>query len=126
MSYEMTKVAASTAATTTTIRQKGGQSLPPSSSSSFYNSRRLKLCPSAEIEHCETSKTIVKYIEAKTKGREFFTLLSCTTQTFLQLFKVHCWMELHSCTHSKEWFCNGWHPVYRWHIYNENVISFSI
>jgi integrase len=36
------------------------------SSISFYSSRRLKLYTSAEIEHCESSETIAKYINAKT------------------------------------------------------------
>jgi integrase len=83
----MTKVAATTAATTTrTMRQKGGeQSLPPSSSSSFYNSRRLKLCTAAEIEHCETSKTIVKYIEAKTiQDKNTAITYKTTMQSFAQ------------------------------------------
>nr|MDQ4018072.1 hypothetical protein [Thermoproteota archaeon] len=43
-------------------RQEGQSPLP---SSSFYSPRRLKLYTLAEIEHCETSKTITKYIEAK-------------------------------------------------------------
>ncbi len=50
---------------TTIPQQEEGQSLPPLPSSS-YNPRRLKLYTPAEIEHCETSKTITKYIEAKT------------------------------------------------------------
>src|SRR5215218_4675602 len=87
MSYEIAKVAASTAArTTTTMRQKGEQSLPPSSSSSFYNSRRLKLCTPAEIEHCETSKTIVKYIKAKTiQDKNTAITYKTTMQSFAQL-----------------------------------------
>jgi len=87
MSCEITKVAATTAATTTrTMRQKGGeQLLPPSSSSSFYNSRRLKLCTPAEIEHCETSKTIVKYIEAKTiQDKNTAITYKTTMQSFAQ------------------------------------------
>ena len=61
----MTKVGALAAATTTIApQQEEGQSSP--SSSSFYSPRRLKLYTLAEIEHCETSKTIMKYIEAKT------------------------------------------------------------
>src|SRR5215216_8079722 len=63
MPYRRTKVAAS-AATTITPQQQEGQSSSPSSSS--YNPRRLKLYTPAEIEHCETSKTITKYIDAKT------------------------------------------------------------
>ena len=65
MAYGMTKVGALAAATTTIApQQEEGQSSP--SSSSFYSPRRLKLYTLAEIEHCETSKTIVKYIDAKT------------------------------------------------------------
>jgi hypothetical protein len=60
----MTKIAAPTAATTKTPQYEEEQSSP--SSSSFYSSRRLKLYTPAEIEHCETSKTIMKYIDAKT------------------------------------------------------------
>src|SRR5215212_6227808 len=59
------------------------------------------------------------------KVRIFFTLLAYTAQTLLEIFKVHCWMEFHSCTHPKEWFCNGWHPIYSWHIYNEKGASFA-
>jgi integrase len=87
MSCEITKVAVTTAATTTrTMRQKvGEQSLPSSSSSSFYNSRRLKLCTPAEIEHCETSKTIVKYIEAKTiQDKNTAITYKTTMQSFAQ------------------------------------------
>lgn len=61
MAYGMTKVAAGPAATTITPQQN-----EQSPSSSFYSPRRLKLYTLAEIEHCETSKTITKYIEAKT------------------------------------------------------------
>jgi integrase len=66
MPYRRTKIAAPTAATTTIItpqQEEEGQSTP---SSSFYSPRRLKLYTPAEIEHCETSKTITKYIDAKT------------------------------------------------------------
>ena len=62
MAYGMTKVAAP-AATTITPQHEEGQSSP---SSSFYSPRRLKLYTLAEVRHCETSKTIMKYIEAKT------------------------------------------------------------
>jgi integrase len=58
MPYGVTKVAASAATRITPQQQQ------PSPSS--YNQRRLKLYTPAEIEHCETSKTILKYIEAKT------------------------------------------------------------
>ena len=61
----MTKVGALAAAATITPQQEEGQSSSPSSSS-FYSSGRLKLYALKEIEHCETSKTIMKYIEAKT------------------------------------------------------------
>src|SRR5215204_4740043 len=64
MPYRKTKVAVP-AASTTIPQQEEGLSLPPSLSSS-YSSRRLKLYTPEEIEHCETSKTIMKYIEAKT------------------------------------------------------------
>jgi integrase len=63
MPYRKTKVAAPAAATTITPQQQEEQS---SLSSSSYSPRRLKLYTPAEIEHCETSKTIVKYIDAKT------------------------------------------------------------
>jgi integrase len=61
MSYRKTKVAAPTT-TTITPQQREEQSSPSFS----YNPRRLKLYTPEEIEHCETSKTIMKYIEAKT------------------------------------------------------------
>jgi regulatory protein YycH of two-component signal transduction system YycFG len=68
MHHRKTKVAGPTAATMTTItpqqQEEGQSSLPPSVSS--CSPRRLKLYTPAEIEHCETSKTIMKYIEAKT------------------------------------------------------------
>ncbi len=63
MAYGMTKVAAHAAAKTP--QHEEGQSSSPSSSS-FYSPRRLKLYTLAEVRHCETSKTIMKYIEAKT------------------------------------------------------------
>jgi hypothetical protein len=65
VAYGMTKVGALAAAATITPQQEEGQSSSPSSSS-FYSSGRLKLYALKEIEHCETSKTIVKYIDAKT------------------------------------------------------------
>jgi hypothetical protein len=63
MPYGMTKVVAAGAAATTTImpQQEEEPPLP-----SFYNSHRLKLYTLAEIEHCESSKTITKYVNAKT------------------------------------------------------------
>lgn len=64
MPYGMSKVAAPAATTTMPQQQEEGQSSP--SSSSFFSPRRLKLYTLAEIEHCETSKTITKYIDAKT------------------------------------------------------------
>jgi integrase len=68
MHHRKTKVAAPTAATTTTItpQQEEEEERQSSHSSSSYSPRRLKLYTPAEIEHCETSKTITKYIDAKT------------------------------------------------------------
>jgi hypothetical protein len=57
MTDSMTKVAA----TITTAAQRQEEQLP----SSFYNSIRLKLYIPTEIEHCEMSRTIAKYINAK-------------------------------------------------------------
>jgi hypothetical protein len=54
----MTKVV-TTRTTTKTPKQEEPSSI------SFYSSRRLKLCTPAEIEHCESSETIAKYINAK-------------------------------------------------------------
>jgi integrase len=59
MPYRMTKVTTAGPITTTTAPRQEKQS------PSFYSPRRLKLYTLAEIEHCETSKTIMKYIEAK-------------------------------------------------------------
>jgi hypothetical protein len=64
MRHRKTEVAAAPTSTILTTRQEG-QSSPLPSSSSSYSPRRLKLYSLAEIEHCETSKTITKYIEAK-------------------------------------------------------------
>jgi integrase len=65
MRHRKTEVAAAPASTIITTRKEGQLSpLPPSPS--LYSPRRLKLYSLQEIEHCETSKTIVKYIEAKT------------------------------------------------------------
>jgi hypothetical protein len=58
MAYGMTKVAAPTVAAKTPQHEEV--------QSSFYSPRRLKLYTLAEVRHCETSKTIMKYIEAKT------------------------------------------------------------
>ena len=69
MPHGMTKVTAqpSPAATTKMPQhQEEERSSPLSPSPCFYSSRRLKVYTAAEIEHCETSKTIVKYVEAKT------------------------------------------------------------
>ena len=63
MAYRMTNVGARAASTIITPQHQEEQSSP---SSSFYSPRRLKLYTLAEIKHCETSKTITKYIEAKT------------------------------------------------------------
>jgi hypothetical protein len=66
MAYGMTKVGAPTAAKMPQHEEVQSSSSSPSSSSSFYSPRRLKLYTLAEVQHCETSKTIMKYIEAKT------------------------------------------------------------
>jgi hypothetical protein len=67
MAYGMTKVGAPTAAAKMPQHEEvQSSSSSPSSSSSFYSPRRLKLYTLAEVRHCETSKTIMKYIEAKT------------------------------------------------------------
>lgn len=58
MPHGMTKVAPTRMTTTTTPQQE-------EPSISFYSSRRLKLYTPAEIEHCESSETIAKYINAK-------------------------------------------------------------
>ena len=65
MAYGMTKVAAPAAAAKTPQHEEVQSSSSSSSSSSFYSPRRLKLYTIAEVQHCETSKTITKYIEAK-------------------------------------------------------------
>jgi hypothetical protein len=56
MPHGMTKIA--------TTRMTTSQQEEPSIS--FYSSRRLKLYTPAEIEHCESSEAIAKYINAKT------------------------------------------------------------
>jgi integrase len=60
MPHGMTKIVTTTR-TTTTSQQQGEEPLV-----SFYSSRRLKMYSPAEIEHCENSETITKYINAKT------------------------------------------------------------
>ena len=62
MPHGMTKIATTTTTRTTTATTSQ-QKVEPSVS--FYSSRRLKLYTPAEIEHCENSKTIMKYINAK-------------------------------------------------------------
>jgi integrase len=62
MAYGMTKVGAPAAAKTLQHEERRSSS----TSSSFYSPRRLKLYTLAEVRHCEISKTIMKYIEAKT------------------------------------------------------------
>jgi integrase len=86
MRHRKTKVAAPTAATMTTItpQQQEGQPLPPPPSF-FYSPRRLKLYTLAEIEHCETSKTIAKYIDAKTiQDKNTGTTYKTHMQSFAQ------------------------------------------
>src|SRR5215211_8075830 len=59
MPHGMTKVAATKMMATTPHQQEEPSSI------SFYSSRRLKLYTPAEIEHCESSEAITKYINAK-------------------------------------------------------------
>jgi hypothetical protein len=66
MACGMTKVAAPTAAAKTPQHEEVQSSSSSAPSSSFYSPRRLKLYTLAEVQHCETCKTIMKYIEAKT------------------------------------------------------------
>jgi hypothetical protein len=66
MHHRKSKVVAPTAAATTITPQQQEEGQSHTSSSSSYNPRRLKLYTPEEIEHCETSKTIMKYIDAKT------------------------------------------------------------
>ena len=86
MHYRKTEVAAAPAASTIiTTRQEGQSSSPLPSSSSFYSPRRLKLYSLPEIEHCETSKTITKYIEAKTiQDKNTGTTYKARMQSFAQ------------------------------------------
>jgi hypothetical protein len=63
MAYGTIKVGGPAAVAETPQHEEGQQSSSPSS---FYSPRRLKLYTLAEVRHCETSKTIMKYIEAKT------------------------------------------------------------
>src|SRR5215217_340498 len=58
MPHGMTKVATTRMMATTPQQEEP-------SSISFYSSRRLKLYTPAEIEHCESSEAITKYINAK-------------------------------------------------------------
>jgi integrase len=58
MPHGMTKIV--TTRTTTTSQQEEEPLV------SFYSSRRMKMYSPAEIEHCENSETITKYINAKT------------------------------------------------------------
>ena len=79
----MTKVV-TTKTTTKTPKQEEEE--PSSSSSiSFYSSRRLKLYTPAEIEHCESSETIAKYINAKTiQSKNTGTTYKARLQSFAQ------------------------------------------
>jgi integrase len=80
MPLGMTKVPAPTP--TSVIPKPEGQSLP---SWSFYSSTRLKVYTPAEIEHCETSKSIMKYIEAKTiQNKNTGMTYKTRMQTFAQ------------------------------------------
>lgn len=86
MDYRKTKVAvaASYFPDATTIKPRQEVQLL-SSSSSFYSARCLKLYTLAEIEHCETSKTITKYIGAKTiQGKNTGISYRTRVQSFAQ------------------------------------------
>src|SRR5918996_1281268 len=81
MPHGMTKVV-TTRTTTKTPKQ---EEEPSSSSISFYSSRRLKLYTPAEIEHCESSETIAKYINAKTiQSKNTGTTYKARLQSFAQ------------------------------------------
>jgi hypothetical protein len=87
MSYGMTKVTAPPAATTRMPQQ---EKRSPSPSSCFYSSRRLKVYTPAEIEHCETSKTIMKYVEAKTiQDKNTWITYKTRMQSFAQFVYRH-------------------------------------
>ena len=74
----MTKVV-TTRTTTKTPKQE------ETSSISFYSSRRLKLYTPAEIEHCESSETIAKYINAKIiQSKNTGTTYKARLQSFAQ------------------------------------------
>ncbi len=78
MPHGMTKIATTTR-TTTTSQQEEQPSV------SFYSSRRLKLYTPAEIEHCENSKTIMKYINVKTiQSKNTGIWYKTTLQSFAQ------------------------------------------
>jgi integrase len=78
MPHGMTKVVI-----TRTTTNKPKQEEP--SSISFYSSRRLKLYTPAEIEHCESSETIAKYINAKTiQSKNTGTTYKARLQSFAQ------------------------------------------
>jgi hypothetical protein len=82
----MTKVAAPVAAATITPQQQEGQSSP----SSFYSPRRLKLYTLAEIKHCETSRTLVKYIDAKAiQDKNTGMTYKTRMQSFAQFVYIH-------------------------------------
>jgi integrase len=78
MPHGMTKVV-TTRTTTKTPKQEEQSSI------SFYSSRRLKLYTPAEIEHCESSETIAKYINAKTiQSKNTGTTYKARLQSFAQ------------------------------------------
>src|SRR5215211_1091907 len=63
MTDSRTQVAATK---TAALAYQQGEEEEADDSSSLYNLKRLKLYTPAEIEHCESSRTIAKYINAKT------------------------------------------------------------
>jgi hypothetical protein len=104
MPHGMTKIATTTRTTTTTPQEE-------EPSVSFYSSRRLKLYTPAEIEQCENSKTIMKYINAKTiqaknTGISYKTRLQSFAQFVYRRYNKHLlttfWsrLKVESMTHT--------------------------
>jgi integrase len=82
MVYIMTDSRTQVAATKTAVAH---QQEEQSSASSLYNLKRLKLYTPAEIEHCESSRTIAKYINAKTiQAKNTGTSYKTKMQSFAQ------------------------------------------
>ena len=74
------------------IRQEQEQQDQASSStpSPFYSPRRLQLYTTEEIEHCESSEAITKYINAKTiQAKNTGIAYKTTLQSFAQFVYRH-------------------------------------